>query len=151
MTIDLNNIHIVPEKCVMTNFIGDDWMEAYFALSSYTDNIKKNIARQINNNIKVDVLCGRIINSGVTVACGLCVIERGYTGLFNVVVDETQRGKGYGREICESLLMAAKRLGAHTSYLQVVQNNLMALNLYTKLGYKTLYSYWYRVKKEATE
>jgi len=25
-----------------------------------------------------------------------------------------------------------------------------ATNLYTKLGYKTLYSYWYRAKKEET-
>ena len=122
-------------------------MEAYFTLSGYTDERKINIARQIYGNIKVDVLCGRIINNGTTIACGLCVIERGYAGLFNVVVDETQRGKGYGKDICKSLLSVAKHNGVHTTYLQVVQDNHTAINLYTKLGYGNLYSYWYRVKK----
>ena len=97
--------------------------------------------------MKAGVLCGRIVNNGTTIACGLCVIERGYAGLYNIVVDETQRGKGYGCGICESLLSSAKRIGVHTSYLQVVQDNRAALNLYAKLGYKNLYSYWYRVKK----
>ena len=40
-----------------------------------------------------------------------------------------------------------KRLDAHTAYLQVVRDNQKAVNLYTKFGYKTIYSYWYRVKK----
>jgi ribosomal protein S18 acetylase RimI-like enzyme len=147
MTADMNGLHIVPGECIMTNYIDDDWIEAYFTLNSYTDDMKKSIARQIYENIKVDVLCGRMIKNGVTVACGLCVIERGYVGLFNVVVDEPQRGKGYGKEICVSLLYAAKRLGAHSAYLQVVQSNQAAVSLYTKLEYKTLYSYWYRVKR----
>ena len=147
MTVDLNPLHIVPGECVMTSHIDDNWMEAYFTLSKYTDEMKIDIARRIYSNIKVSVLCGRITNNGMTIACGLCVIERGYAGLFNVVVDEEQRGKGYGIGICESLLSEAKRIGAHTSYLQVVQHNHTAINMYTKLGYKNLYSYWYRVKK----
>ena len=147
MTADLNGLHFVSGECEMTSYIDNAWMEAYFALSNYTDNMKKSIARQIYENIKVDVLCGRIIKNNETIACGLCVIERGFAGLFNVVIDEQHRGKGYGRKICESLLAAAKQLGVHTTYLQVVQNNRTAVNLYTKLGYKTLYSYWYRVKK----
>jgi len=67
----------------------------------------------------------------------------------NVVVDERHRGKGYGAEICGSLLAAAKRLGAHTAYLQVEQSNKEAVNLYKKLGYEIAYSYWYRVKSLA--
>jgi len=69
-------------------------------------------------------------------------------GLLNVIVYEQFRGKGYGTEICESLLSAAKCLGAHTAYLQVEQANQKAINLYAKLGYKTIYEYWYRVKRE---
>ena len=147
MTVDLYPLHIVPGECVMTSHIDNDWMDAYFTLSKYTDEMKINVARKIYNNIKVGVLCGRITNNNTTIACGLCVIERGYAGLFNVVVDEEQRGKGYGKGICASLLTEAKRIGAHTSYLQVVQNNHTAINMYTKYGYKNLYSYWYRVKK----
>ena len=57
------------------------------------------------------------------------------------------RGKGYGTEICESLLSASQRCGVHVAYLQVIRDNIRAVNLYTKLGYKVIYSYWYRVKK----
>jgi ribosomal protein S18 acetylase RimI-like enzyme len=56
--------------------------------------------------------------------------------------------KGYGREICESLLAVSRRLGAHTAYLQVVKDNTKAIDLYVKLGYKMQYSYWYRVKRD---
>jgi ribosomal protein S18 acetylase RimI-like enzyme len=146
MTADMNNFSIVPGDCVMTNCIDNAWMEAYFSLSNYTDDMKKSIARQIFDNIKVDVICGRIIKNGATVACGLCVIERGYAGLFSVVVDESHRGKGYGEETCVSLISAAKQLGARSTYLQVIQSNQPAVNLYEKLGYKAIYSYWYRVK-----
>ena len=93
------------------------------------------------------MICGRIIKNGASVACGSAAIERGYMAMLNVVVDELHRGKGYGREICESLLSAAKRLDSHTAYLQVEQGNKKAVNLYAKLGYKNVYSYWYRVKK----
>ena len=63
-----------------------------------------------------------------------------------VIVDEAYRGRGYGRRVCEALLSEAIQRGAHTAYLQVVQNNQPAICLYKKLGYKKLYSYWYRVK-----
>jgi ribosomal protein S18 acetylase RimI-like enzyme len=147
MTRDMNDFQITSGECVMTSYIGNDWMESYFTLNKYTDEMKKNIARQIYGNIKVDVFCAKIMNNKTAVACGLCVIERGYAGLFNIVVDESHRGKGHGKKICVLLLSAAKRLGAHTAYLQVIQENHIAVNLYTKLGYKKLYSYWYRAKK----
>ena len=95
----------------------------------------------------LEEFCGRIVKNGASAACGSTVIERGCASLMNIVVDEPHRGKGYGQEICESLLSAAKRLGAHTAYLQVAQDNRKALALYAKLGYKKAYSYWYRAKK----
>ena len=148
MTANLSNLHFEPGECIMTNTIDNDWMETYFAISRYADEMKKNISRQLHGNIKVGVICGKIISGGMPVACGLFAIERGYAGLFNVVVDETHRGKGYGKGICESLLYAVKNIGVENAYLQVVQDNDKAVNLYTKLGFEKLYSYWYRVKKE---
>jgi ribosomal protein S18 acetylase RimI-like enzyme len=56
------------------------------------------------------------------------------------------RGKGYGREIVETILTEAARLGAKNTYLQVDIDNPAALGLYEKLGYREIYRYWYRKK-----
>jgi ribosomal protein S18 acetylase RimI-like enzyme len=147
MEMDLHSSEFSIGDCVTTSYADENWLNTYYSFSNYTDNVKIETAKQILENVKSPMICGRIEKNNVPVACGSAVIERGYTALLNIVVEESQRGKGYGRELCESLLAASKKLGAHTAYLQVVQDNLTAVNLYEKLGYKTVYSYWYRVKK----
>ena len=42
----------------------------------------------------------------------------------------------------------SQKEGAHHSYLQVVQTNDIAVNLYKKLGFEKLYSYWYMKKNQ---
>ena len=147
MEMDLRNKVFPPTDCILTDYADDEWLNAYFTFSCYTDDIKKLTAKQILDYVKSATICGRIIKNGVTVACGSAVVERGYMSLWNVVVNEVERGKGYGKEICESLLSAAQQIGAHTAFILVTQDNTTAVNLYKKLGYKTIYSYWYRVKK----
>jgi len=66
--------------------------------------------------------------------------------LLNVIVSEKHRGRGWGRRLCCSMLAEAIESGARTAYLQVIQNNLPAVNLYKSLGYEKMYSYWYRKK-----
>ena len=151
MSMDLRDKNFMSGDRVTTNLANDEWLTAYFTFSGYTNSVKIATAKQILENVKNPMICGRIVKDGVSVACGSAVIERGYVALLNVVVDEAQRGKGYGTEICESLLSEATRIGAHTAYLQVVQDNQKAIRLYTKLGYKTMYSYWYWVKQEARQ
>ena len=146
MEMDLKDKEFEPADCVITDCAGDKWLNSYFSLSQCSD-IKRTTTAQIFRNVRNTMICGRIVRGGASVACGVSVIERGYTALLNLVVDESRRGKGYGAEICSALLSAAKDRGAHTAYLQVVRDNHAAINLYTKLGYKTIYSYWYRVRR----
>lgn len=80
------------------------------------------------------------------VACGLCVIENDYAGLYDIVVSSQHRNKGYGQDICSSLLSNATKYGAKKAYLQVVDANTYAKKLYKKLGFIDKYQYWYRVK-----
>jgi ribosomal protein S18 acetylase RimI-like enzyme len=138
----------VSHDCAIASSIDAGWLDAYFSLGGYTDPKRVAIGTKIFNNIQVDVLCGLLVKGGETAACGLLALERGYAGLFNVIVKEEHRGQGYGREICASLLSAGQKLGAHTAYLQVIRDNLTAVNLYEKLGFREEYTYWYRVKKE---
>ena len=54
---------------------------------------------------------------------------------------------GYARQICTALLKEGQKKGATKAYLQVVEGNTPARNLYESLGLKFLYTYWFRVQK----
>ncbi|MCC9305806.1 GNAT family N-acetyltransferase [Kitasatospora sp. RB6PN24] len=54
-----------------------------------------------------------------------------------VEVDETHRGKGYGRAVMDAGAEAARRLGAASMALNVFEDNTTAYNLYSALGYRT--------------
>ncbi len=77
-------------------------------------------------------------------AFGYGVIDQGYVGIFDIYVNESNRGKGYGKAVMHKLFAEAIKLGASKAYLQVVVGNKVAENLYEKLGFKEVYRYWYR-------
>ena len=147
MDMDIHDKAFSSGESVITNHADNDFLEAYFAISRYTDNTRIDAAKKIFENVRSPMICARIVKNGATVACGSSVVERDHAMLHNIVVDETKRGMGYGQEVCEALLFEAKRAGALVSYLQVIQDNHVAINLYKKLGFKTAYSYWYRARQ----
>lgn len=135
------------ENVTVVSGIEPSWREDVFRLNGLTDEKKVSTAAAMMDNIQGDVLSARIVDGKKAIACGLCVAERGYVGLYDIVVDSSYRQHGYGFEICRALLLSASENGAKSSYLQVVANNFPAIALYKKLGYEYCYRYWYRVKK----
>ncbi|NBJ09706.1 GNAT family N-acetyltransferase [Microvirga arsenatis] len=79
------------------------------------------------------------------VAWGLGVVERGYVGLYDIVVAPDLRGIGLGRRVVSSLMAWGCGQGAHTAYLQVREENEIARSLYGALGFQTAYRYTHRV------
>ena len=148
MTMSLANFKYTSSDFVVSDYADDEWLNSYFSFSHYTDKITTDTAKQMINSVQNTMLCGRIVKHGKIVACGSCVIERGYAALLNIIVDENQRGNGYGYELCTSLLGESVRCGAENAYLQVVQANIKAVNLYKKIGYRKIYEYWYREKNK---
>ena len=98
------------------------------------------------DKVMVDTVYCSISYEGKTVACGSAAIEQGYALIQNIIVDESVRGQGCGKKLFGSLLKKAFEMGAQHSYLQVVQTNNVALNLYKQFGFKKEYSYWYMKK-----
>ena len=147
MSMELTGKQFESKNCIITDQANEEWLHTYFALEHCTNAQTMDTAKQMLDMIQNSTLYCRIVENDKSIACASAVIERGYMTLVHVIVDETYRGQGYGRQLCESLLCEAMKLGAHTAYLQVLQNNQTAINLYEKLGYKKIYSYWYRVKK----
>lgn len=136
----------VTTKTIINQQLSKAWQDNYFSLSGIIDSRKIQAATLIQSNIQNKILCGMLEDNGKVVACGLCVVERGYAGLYDIIVDSSYRNSGYGYDICTSLLNAATHLGAKTAYLQVIDDNTAAIALYLKLGFKNLYGYWYRIK-----
>ncbi len=85
------------------------------------------------------------------VAWGLGVVERGYVGLFDIVVAPDLRGIGLGRRVVTSLMAWGRDEGAHTAYLQVREDNEVARALYEGIGFETAYRYTHRVMPGRSE
>lgn len=148
MTMDLRDKQFTPVDAIITEKPTTEWLDTYFTLEKCTNVQIRTTAEQMLKLIQQPTLYCRILEDGKSIACASAIIERGYMTLVHVIVDGAYRGRGYGRKVCEALLAVAKEQGAHTAYLQVLQNNRVAVNMYEKLGYRKLYSYWYRRKKE---
>lgn len=84
---------------------------------------------------------------GTNVAWGLGVAERGYIGLYDIVVSPDLRGLGLGRQIVTSLMAWGRREGATVAYLQVREENEVARALYASLGFRDAYRYTHRVMR----
>jgi ribosomal protein S18 acetylase RimI-like enzyme len=102
--------------------------------------------RMMLNSIKPTKFFISLLINNKVVACGLGVLEGEYIGLFDLIVDSKYRGQGYGEQLILNLLKLGKKNNAKYSYLQVVKTNIPAVRLYSKLGFKEHYKYWYRVK-----
>lgn len=95
----------------------------------------------------IAVPCIRLVardESGRSVAAGMAVVDGDVAGIFDVVVDESLRRRGYARQLMRRLLDAAYDAGARGAYLQVEFANTAARQLYASLGFSDRYSYWYR-------
>ena len=84
-----------------------------------------------------------LMHEGKVAAVASCAIEGEYSLLHNVIVDKKYRGLGLGKKLCLAAIIKSKELGAKYSYLQVIKDNDVAVNLYNKLGYKKVYEYCY--------
>lgn len=79
------------------------------------------------------------------VAWGLAVEERGYVGLYDIVVAPDLRGLGLSRTLVTSLMAWGRDQGARRAYLQVREANDVARALYGSLGFVDAYRYTHRV------
>jgi N-acetylglutamate synthase len=102
--------------------------------------------RRILSNILPRKIVAKAAIGGRVVGCGYGALDRGCVGIFDIVVAEEMRGRGFGERIVRAILEGAKDSGAGRSYLQVVVGNAPAERLYGKLGFREAYRYRYRKK-----
>jgi ribosomal protein S18 acetylase RimI-like enzyme len=121
-----------------------NWIEA--AANSYGGE-KANADRlgRIVRLIRQPAAFATLSLDGEASAWGLAVAERGYVGLYDIVVAPSLRGFGLGRRLVVSLMAWGRDQGASHAYLQVREANEVAAALYASLGFETGYRYTHRV------
>ena len=87
-----------------------------------------------------------MITPGPT-AVGICVQDFDLAGIQQVVVEQSVRRQGLGRELVSSALRWARLRGARQAWLQVLSANTSASKLYESMGFGTAYSYAYWQKE----
>lgn len=144
-TLSLSNI-IEPSisSIITTNELDNQWFDNCCNFLNISMKNRK-IHKKILNNLISQKFYTSLLVKDEVVACGMGVIENGYVGIFDVVVSEKHRNNGYGAQLLINILKVAKSHGAKNAYLQVMINNLPAVHLYNKLGFREEYQYFYRV------
>jgi len=144
----LNHIPVYFKKSInliIESKFTDDWIYGLINCSKinleHTETVKAML-----KNILSDVIVVQVRHNNEIIGCGYGAIEDEYVGIFDIIVKEEHRRKGYGKEIVENILREAADRGISKSYLQVVSNNYPAVKLYKDLGFEEYYKYWYRRK-----
>jgi GNAT superfamily N-acetyltransferase len=126
--------------------LSQPWLDAFCRMSAVDGNKRVALQHILTNIVPSRCFVSLILN-GRVLGAGLGVLQAGYIGLFDIVVDADFRSRGYGQQIVESILYWGKQNGAQYSYLQVMLNNPPALRCYAKIGLAETYQYWYQIKE----
>lgn len=132
-------------KIIRENQLRPGWLATWLSLTNISTGHWANVEKLLGNILPLHCFL-RLEKESQTVAAGLAVYERGYVGLFDIVTNTEFRRQGLGRRLVIELLKWGQSQGAATAYLQVLTTNSAALQLYTRLGFREVYQYWYRVK-----
>ena len=140
-----NGQHQIISTIDLTSADLEEWHSAFARMNNVSAD-RRTTHENILHAILPDKCYASINMDGQIIGCGLGVLQAGYLGIFDIVIDPDHRGQGQGKHLMDALLAWGQAQGAHTAYLQVMNNNKAALKLYEKLGFQEQYCYWYRIK-----
>ncbi len=123
----------------------DDWLSFYARWSERFPDLQYR-HRELLERMTLPLIYAALYQQDACVACGLGVLDHEAFGLFDIVTDPEQRKKGYGTQLVTAMLDWGRQRGAQYAYLQVVDTNMAAQRMYTKLGFRESYRYWYRIR-----
>ncbi len=126
------------------------WVDAVARMNRQTP-AQRAASQAILSGIVPDHRFASALEDGSLVGLGLGVLDRGWLGLFDILVDPARRRRGIGRRIVLGLLDWGRREGAHHAYLQVGLDNEPARRMYAGMGFAERYRYWYRRRVQGTE
>jgi len=135
----------MAESVQINSRLTDAWVDDFARLNNVSDENALTLTRMLK---LIPTTCGflQVLDGDSVIGVALGVVDETWVGVFDVVVDNSYRGQGYGRAIMQSLFAWGVAQGADTAYLQMQADNTVADKLYQSLGFQHQYNYWYRVK-----
>ena len=120
-----------------------DWMDAYIIVSEHKEsnpNIRKElmIRSPLNKVFAAGKIDDAIAGVGIGVVCG------DWVGLFSIGTLHEYRRRHVATAVSREIAAWGLDQGATQSYLQVETRNEPANKMYSRLGFKPCYKYWYR-------
>jgi GNAT superfamily N-acetyltransferase len=148
-TLDLAYLADKPEpndyEVVIEPALSDGWMADNLRLHG-EDPVRSEVINRILQSLVPESAFVRLQRNGETVALGRATLDQGWVGPYEIIVDVRYRQQGLGRQLMLHLLHWAKSRGVANAYLQVMCENTKAIRLYTSLGFRQEYTYWYLQK-----
>ena len=120
-----------------------EWYKAQAHMSGYSTQTIEVLAQIIG---QIACECQGVLvyhKAGLPVAAVLACVASGMGIYLNVVTHPSARGMGYGRAAMGAAINWVRSRGAHHSALQVLADNLPALNLYASFGFGEVSPYTY--------
>lgn len=126
------------------------WLDDLWRLSATPPAMQPGAAEMLHA-IAPPRACASIRKEGETIAIGHAVLERGFVGLWDIIVAVDHRNQGIGERMLTALLEWGRQRGARRAHLAVMCENAPALRLYEKLGFREVYQYWHRYRRVSTQ
>ena len=147
--LDLSDRHVSPfKRAILSNNFTEAWLSDFCRLVNLEEQHKSTLKKILNNIVPPTCFASLgEVGEKETISCGLGVLQDKYFGLYDIVTAANSRNRGFGNQVVLNLLNWGKEKGAGTVYLHVMLNNEPALRLYSQLGFKEIYRYWYRIKE----
>lgn len=142
--LDLTEFTPCPDDhLTATQHLTEDWLNDFCRFSSITNKNRPVLSYMLKNIIPNKYIVS--LKAGNTaIGGGVGVLQDEFIGLYDIVIDGAYRNQGYGKKLVAGLLRLGSAAGAKKAYLQVMTNNFPAVRLYSGLGFKEIYQYWYR-------
>jgi GNAT superfamily N-acetyltransferase len=140
----------VPVEIELFGELDDRWIEAAV---SWEDEWRPHVGelREMLRQIRPERRFALARGPDGPVATGLAVLDGRCVGLFDLLTQSAFRGRGIGTRVVHELLDWARGAGARTAYLQVMDDNVGARRLYSRLGFEDAYPYWFRLSGKTLE
>ncbi|RXT54702.1 hypothetical protein B6S44_13860 [Bosea sp. Tri-44] len=137
-------LHPPISGMIATAQADDAWIDGVCAHQTGNKRNREHLAA-IVCGVRVPAAFATLMHEGRPAAYAMSVTERGMAEIGAVIVDKALRGRGLGKQLMLGLMGWAAAQGCAQAYLQVDQSNGLALEMYRRLGFRTVYAYETRI------